>query len=360
MLFRKRRGAPAGGSVSAESLLVSCTAREQASRDLGDDLLTWLGHFAVDEAELDTPGFHSALERLRAQLRQLEESARSPRSLRDNAAFIPEFIARQQQYLGELHGELRMIVNILTKAVVEMNSRNSAYNSTMLEQIEVMSALGRLEDIRKLKSGLAVEIDQLRETLRRKQEIEANSIHGLAGQVEVLRNELEVAQEESRRDGLTGIYNRRALDWFVGSLLKAGGSRRSGFALLLLDLDDFKRINDHYGHPVGDRVLLAIVAICRNVIRSEDFFARHGGDEFALVFPGASARVAAKKGRQICEAISSTVFSVEESPDDSLALSVSIGVTAYKPGESLAEVMKRADDALYKAKREGKNRVGVE
>ncbi|MFO7551047.1 MAG: diguanylate cyclase [Haliea sp.] len=360
MLFRKRRDAPAGDGANTESLLAACTAREQASRGLGDNLLAWLGQFAVDEAELDVASFHSALERLRTQLRQLEESGQSLHSLREEAAFIPQFIARQQHYLRELDGELRMIVNILTKAVVEMNSRNSAYNSTMLEQIETMTALGRLEDIRKLKSGLALEIDQLRETLRRKQEVEASSIHGLAGQVEVLRNELEVAQDESRRDGLTGIYNRRAFDWFVGGLLEAGGSRRSGFALLLLDLDDFKFVNDHYGHPVGDRVLLALVAICRNVIRSEDFFARYGGDEFVLVFPGASARAAARKGRQICEAISSTVFTVEDSSVDSLVLSVSIGVTAHKSGESFADLLKRADSALYKAKREGKNRVGVE
>lgn len=347
--------------MDAEALLAASRAREQASRDLGDQTLTWLGQFALAEVELDIASFHSALERLRTRLQQLEDVDPSSRPLAAEATFIPDFIARQQQYIKELDSELRTIVSILTKAVVEMNSRNSAYNSTMLEQIEAMTALGRLEDIRKLKSGLAQEVSQLRQTLERRQADEASSINGLADQVEVLRNELEMVQEESRRDGLTGIYNRRAFDWFVGGLLEAGGSRQNGFAVLLLDLDDFKYINDNYGHPMGDRVLLAIVGICRSVIRGEDFFARYGGDEFVLVFPGASARAAARKGRQICEAIGSTVFTVDDSPTaDSLVLSVSIGVTAYKSGESFATLMKRVDGALYKAKREGKNRVGVD
>lgn len=362
MLFRKRKKASDASGRNLEAQLDTTAARERVYRQLNDDCLVWLRDFALNEEEIDTASFYTALEKLRLRLRELDEKDKPPQPVNRHATFIPDFIARQKQHLQERDSELRDVIGILTRAVVEMNSRNDAYNSTMQEQLESMTALSRLEDIRKLRSGLIAEIGQLRETLEKKQMAESSSIQSLTGQVEVLRNELELAQEESRRDGLTGIYNRRAFDWFVESLLDSGGSRRKKFSVLMLDMDNFKDINDHYGHPVGDRVLLALVAICRSVIRSEDFFARFGGDEFAIVFPGASARIATRKGREICEIVNSRVFTVEETDDQpalDLSLGVSIGVTECKPGDDFAELMKRADDALYEAKREGKNCVRV-
>ena len=362
MLFSKRKKRSDASEQDLEALLDTTAAREHVYRQLNNDCLTWLRDFALNEEEIDTASFYSGLEDLRSRLRELDEQAKPPQPVDKHAAFIPDFIARQQQHLQERDSELRDVISILTRAVVEMNSRNAAYNSSLREQLESMMALSRLEDIRKLRSGLVAEIDQLNKTLEKKEEAETTSIQSLTGQVEVLRNELEQAQEESRRDGLTGIYNRRAFDWFVENLLDSGGSRKKKFALLMLDLDDFKRINDQHGHPVGDRVLLGLVEICRGVIRSEDFFARLGGDEFAIVFPGASARIAARKGRDICQTVNSRVFTVEETdeqPSLALSLSVSIGVTESKAGDQFVEPVKRADDALYAAKHEGKNDVRV-
>lgn len=359
MLFSKRKKPASIDSPGVQTQLDAALARESIYQQLHDKLLGWLGDFALQEEELDVAGFRAALKTLRSHLRGLQASA-EPGLAGKHTAFIPGFIARQQQHLEDRDQELRDVVSVLTGALIDMNSRNDAYNFTVQEQIESISALTRLEDIRKLRSALAAEIAQLRELQQKKQAAEARSIESLTSQVTSLRSELEVAQETSRRDGLTGAYNRRALDDFLASQLDARGSRKGNFVLLLLDLDDFKAINDNFGHPMGDRVLRAVVEICRGVIRSEDFFARFGGDEFAVVFPGASTRIATRKGNDICRILESRIFKAEATaarPETRLSLSVSIGVTARKASDTATTLLERADAALYQAKREGKNRV---
>jgi len=359
VLFSRRRKPTDLSGLRVDAQLDASLAREAIYRQLSEDFLGWLKDFALDEEDIDSASFYAALEMLRGRLHELNDSTRAQPSDR-YTAFIPAFIARQHRHIEERDTELRDIVRVLTRAVVDMNTRNDTYHSSLSEQIENMTALSRLEDIRKLRSGLIAALTQLRELEERKQAIESSSIQALTNQVASLQTELELAQEESRRDGLTGIYNRRAFDAFIARQLDANGWRRSRVALLMLDLDNFKAINDQFGHLLGDRVLLALIEICRSVIRSEDFLARVGGDEFAIVFPGASARIASRKGNEICRILESQVFTVEETrerPETSLSLSVSIGVTACKAGDSAVSLLKRVDLALYEAKRAGKNCV---
>jgi diguanylate cyclase len=175
-----------------------------------------------------------------------------------------------------------------------------------------------------------------------------------------LQEELESAKEESLRDGLTGVYNRRAFDRQITRLVDQSRVQGGGFAVLILDIDDFKRINDTYGHPVGDRVILALANICRQMIRSDDFVARYGGEEFVILLPGASRRNAAKKARHLCKSVAKTRYTLDDE-DEALTLSitVSIGVTALVPRDDVASVMARADQALYQVKTAGKNGVAT-
>jgi diguanylate cyclase (GGDEF)-like protein len=130
------------------------------------------------------------------------------------------------------------------------------------------------------------------------------------------------------------------------------------FSLLMLDIDNFKRINDTYGHPVGDRVILAVVQQCKGLIRKDDFLARYGGEEFAIILPAASLRHGSKKARAICKAIAVMRYPLDsQAPHTILSFTVSIGVSTCRPGDTVASIVERADKALYEAKRLGKNRV---
>jgi diguanylate cyclase (GGDEF)-like protein len=129
-------------------------------------------------------------------------------------------------------------------------------------------------------------------------------------------------------------------------------------SLMVFDVDHFKRINDTWGHAVGDRVLLDIVQRANREIRSMDYLARLGGEEFAVLLPeiGASgARTAAERLRAALET-ASTASSAQQ-PEEKASYTVSIGVATHQGSESVAELLHRADIALYEAKASGRNRV---
>jgi diguanylate cyclase len=162
-------------------------------------------------------------------------------------------------------------------------------------------------------------------------------------------------------DGWSGAYNRKSFDNYIKGLVERSAVMNGSFALLMLDIDNFKAINDTYGHNTGDRVLMAFANKCREHIRDEDFFARYGGEEFVIVMPGASLRSASKRAKQVCKAIATARYALEnEQPGDVLRITTSIGVGSRKKGDSATSIIQRADKALYMAKQTGKNRVVTE
>jgi len=167
--------------------------------------------------------------------------------------------------------------------------------------------------------------------------------------------ELEV---QARTDPLTGALNRRALEEVA--LRETARSIRHGVPLcmVMIDIDHFKRLNDKYGHAVGDRVLEALVARLKGTLRAQDLLARTGGEEFTILMPDAPAKTglaAAERLRRIVETLE--VPSVGEL----IHVTVSAGVAQFEPQlGGWEDMMRRADDAMYKAKARGRNLVEVE
>ena len=171
--------------------------------------------------------------------------------------------------------------------------------------------------------------------------------------VAALDGRLEVASLQilSTTDALTGLYNRRAFATiFAEEFLNA---KRAGkpLSLLLCDIDYFKQFNDLVGHPAGDRLLQAISAVLRRSARGTDHVARLGGDEFAVILPNTTCDVAKQLGERLCRCVEAQ-FAGE------LAVTMSIGVAEIDTHiESSEGLYGQADDALYKAKRQGRNKV---
>lgn len=154
------------------------------------------------------------------------------------------------------------------------------------------------------------------------------------------------------RDTLTGIPNRRALTRAAEAALAAG----AGVCFAWLDIDHFKRINDGYGHAAGDAVLMGVADLLAENIRRADLVGRMGGEEFAICMPGLSVKEAQAVTERLRCAVADAVFPTGSGP---LRVTCSLGLSASRPGESLAELMQRADAALYVAKRGGRNRVAI-
>ncbi len=321
-------------------------------------LLIFLKDFAMDISDIDAGAYRDAIDRFSEGFFEQKSAKRIHGCLDREKKTIASYIDHQKEVLEERDHELRKIIDLLSRAMVSLNSENDAYHQQILQQGEKIEQITRLDDIRKIKSALEKEVESLRQTVQTKQADEQTRIESLSSQVATLQEELQSVKEESMRDGLTGVYNRRAFDRHVKDLVDQNLVRRNGFAVLLLDIDDFKRINDTYGHPVGDRVILALANACRQVIRSDDFLARYGGEEFVLVLPGASRRNAVKKACHLCQSIAKTHYTLDDDQDDlTLSVTVSIGVSAFARGDNVESLLERADKALYKAKAGGKNRV---
>lgn len=158
------------------------------------------------------------------------------------------------------------------------------------------------------------------------------------------------------RDGLTGLYNRRYMQDRLREELARAHRYRRDLALLLLDVDHFKRVNDTLGHPAGDLALARVARTLRSTIRDTDIPARYGGDEFAVILPEASH----DGGRAVGERIRAAVEAMDASGVEASRITVSVGIAAFPiDADDAALLIEQADRALYQAKRDGKNRVAV-
>ncbi len=324
-------------------------------------LLQCIRQFALDIRELNSFEFQTGLAELAESMGSEEKLSRIHARFQGHAQGIGEFAEKQKNYLRERETEFKAIIDILTKAMVAQDCENREFNRGILEQSQRLEEMTRLDDIKRLKQTLLLEVEQLQAAVREKETRDSETIETLSRQVTTLNSELKSVRNESERDGLTGVLNRRAFDRYINDLVARNTMKHQDVALLMMDIDDFKRINDTYGHQAGDRVLVSMANKFRQAVRSDDLIARYGGEEFAIILPGASLRNGIKKGKQICDLVASARYLLEGMPPaDALSLTMSIGVSACQKGDSATALICRADKALYLAKCSGKNRVRSE
>ena len=208
-------------------------------------------------------------------------------------------------------------------------------------------------DLKILESGLG----EIRVTRGRKfQQVEIEQIENLlAALLYPLRNALlyQTAIRSAFIDSLTGVKNRSAFDGNFCRDIDYSHRKDSELALIVLDLDLFKRINDNYGHIVGDNVLAQVAQSVEHTIRSSDALYRYGGEEFVIVLngtDGAGALLLAERIRQNVQQMN--IESIKDLP-----VTISLGVAVLRDHERADQLFKRADAALYRAKRKGRNRV---
>lgn len=191
-----------------------------------------------------------------------------------------------------------------------------------------------------------------------------NSVISLVGrldesrrEIEELRQEVMRARDEALTDGLTGLINRRGFDKTIAACLDASRTSECPPSLLMADIDHFKQVNDTYGHLFGDRVIKAVAQILTNNVKGKDTAARYGGEEFVVLLPDTPVDGAL----QLAENIRSIVerCRIKRINDNGAvgSIRISLGVTSFKPGESAADFVARADAAMYVSKKEGRNRV---
>jgi diguanylate cyclase (GGDEF)-like protein len=174
-----------------------------------------------------------------------------------------------------------------------------------------------------------------------------NKINLLEETVKSLEKELDKAYKELLIDPLTKVYNRKALINDLEEILKRGKDKDLDLVIAVIDLDKFKEINDTFGHLVGDFVLIKVIEIIRKYIRSEHKIYRYGGDEFVVIFNRVSIENIEKIIERILNKIEHTILKYKE---NLIKITVSIGITAHRRGDTFESIINRADEALYQAK----------
>jgi two-component system cell cycle response regulator len=174
---------------------------------------------------------------------------------------------------------------------------------------------------------------------------------------ERLRDNVQMSIEMAITDALTGLFNRRYMESHLGTLVEQAASRAKPLAVLVLDIDYFKSINDTHGHDAGDDVLREFALRIKKSIRGIDLACRYGGEEFVVVMPETDMAVAAMVAERLRRRIATEPFGIQQGSRN-LTVTISIGIAALGgKDDNAASLLKRADQALYRAKRDGRNRV---
>jgi diguanylate cyclase len=324
-------------------------------------LFLFVREYTLDISEINAEEFKKQLESLQEKFQADEKTKTIAAQFDRQKGKILDHIQRQKTYIGERESEFREIIDLMTAAMGGLDNKNRDFYSSIRSQGQRFEEIILLDDIKRIKSELVREVDNMRAMVREKENLDQKTLDALSSQVDVLKKELEKARHTANTDGLTGVYNRKALDDHLQRLIERNTVSITPFSLMMMDLDNFKTLNDTYGHTVGDRMLLAFTQKCRATVRSDDFLARYGGEEFVLILPGASLRNATKKARQVCRTVAAAKYAADDSPRaEVVAVTVSIGVSTYRNGDTVKSLVDRADQCLYKAKASGKNRVVAE
>ena len=177
------------------------------------------------------------------------------------------------------------------------------------------------------------------------------------GYADRLRHNVQLSLEMAITDQLTGLHNRRYMSRHLDTLIASAERAERPIAFLIMDIDHFKAVNDTYGHDSGDEVLREFASRISANVRGIDLACRYGGEEFVVVMPDTDVDFAATVAERLRRSVESVPFAISREPHN-LNITISIGIAASEEsGDTADALLHRADKALYRAKREGRNRV---
>ncbi|OUR64885.1 hypothetical protein A9Q79_06240 [Methylophaga sp. 42_25_T18] len=259
---------------------------------------------------------------------------------------------------GDHNAEAFKEREIIGQAVEDefVDLRNNVQGANDLEQLK--STVSERLDFLDQHFELYQKSDHDRFEQSQKEIIELNQrIQTMEQETTVLRESAEKSRNLALKDALTGIWNRQALNEILDKEFARWQRYQSPLSIIIWDVDFFKRVNDNYGHAAGDKVLRTIARIFQKATRDADFISRFGGEEFMGVFPETRLEDALTLANKIREKVELSKFHYE---DKRVFITASAGLATFRPGDSIDDVFKRADKALYQAKEGGRNRCASE
>ena len=277
--------------------------------------------------------FQSFLKQVTEKLHMLDQH------IQDNAEDQQAIFKENKQFSDNVDGEVEKIQTDVDEAV-DLADLKTSIAMTLTRITEHVETFRSKEEQRKLQ--MEIRVGEL-----------ASKVHQLETESQGLQEKLLEEQKNAMQDALTKLPNRLAWDQRMEYEFNRWQRYKSPLVVLVWDIDDFKKVNDTYGHKAGDKVLTTIATLLKDRVRDTDFIARFGGEEFVMLLPETEVSQAQAVVEKLRAAVEACEFHYREKR---VPITVSGGMTQFKKGDTTETAFERADQFLYKAKADGKNR----
>jgi len=261
----------------------------------------------------------------------------------------------EREYVTSSVTNLREAVHAFARCLTRTVGEDRAADARVGAQLGNLVAAFGANDADVIRREAEAVVQVVGDVMEQRRQLQQEQMQILSEKISKLKAELHEARESAALDPLTQLHNRTSLDSQLERVADLSFLMSATPCLLMIDVDHFKTVNDRFGHPIGDEVIVRVAdTLVRNFLRREDFVARYGGEEFVVVVPDSSAHAVRQRAERVRQAIGEIGFSKGR---EQFSITASIGVAVLGPGDTGKTWLARADAALYEAKSAGRNRV---
>ncbi|MCL2075295.1 MAG: diguanylate cyclase [Betaproteobacteria bacterium] len=310
----------------------------------------------IEELLQDDQWLHGQI----AMIREIVAQPLSQRALDDAETRMKEVIFKQSQLklgLQEAQNALKHMLSGFVDHLASFADATSGYHDVIEKCARRISAADNINELEAVLEEVMRETREIQyNALRARDELRQKQRQVAEAEERILTLERELAETSHliRHDQLTGVMNRRGLEETLTREIARAGRYELPICVSILDIDDFKQLNDSQGHTAGDEALIHLTRVIRDTLRPQDTVARYGGEEFLIIFPETGLAEAAAAMARLQRNLTRRFFLFQ---NQKLLITFSAGVAQLKSGEMRDSVINRADAAMYDAKKAGKNRV---
>lgn len=337
-------------------------AKSDSGLDTAAAILRVLGEQAFDTEDMKANAIRARAEAWARHLllgtahpeRGAEPASERERDYAGARRWVEQLRRSELGYVRKSLGEFRQIILSLVQNFHRAVAIEGDEDRRVAQQIDRLRTAIESNSIEKLRMEASSVAASLSNIVTAREQRRSIQFEELGTELKTMHKRLEDARKSSETCALTGLHNRRALDGYLDRVVEFDGLTGVPALIMIMDVDNFKVINDSFGHPVGDEALRALAKeMLKLFLRKCDFVARYGGEEFVVVVRDMEYKLAG----QLAERARERLATVRLPAYPSLSLSVSIGVAELRSGDDPATWLMRADAALLRAKQQGKNRV---
>jgi diguanylate cyclase len=259
----------------------------------------------------------------------------------------------RDEAVRKVSDQVQQAITELATMLGSVQTATTEYGENLGDVSTQIAEARSIEDLGAVVSGI---IQETKVMVEKNQQLESK-LETSSEQVSELKKNLDNVKREALTDGLTGVANRKAFDKNILDMIEEATANATPMVLIMIDIDFFKKFNDTYGHQVGDQVLKLVARTLVDNVKGRDLVSRYGGEEFSVLLPETPLSAGMKVGEMLRKSVESKEVVNKTSNENLGRITLSMGVAEYLPGESISRVIERADEALYKSKKTGRNRV---